>query len=113
MDAPATPSSLGEDAARDASDDEMRDVAAGSSPAMARLYDLTSARVFGLILGVVSDRVHAEELLQDTYVEVWQRARDVAGERGGASDLICAIALRRATAYNRTAGPTADLDLSA
>ena len=49
-------------------------VAAGEQDAFARLYDLLSPRVFGLILRVLVDRAQSEEVLQEVFLEVWQSA---------------------------------------
>ena len=38
-----------------------------------RLYDLTSARLFGIICRINRERGEAEEVLQETYVKVWSR----------------------------------------
>lgn len=90
------PSRIGGDAAWGAEADLMTHIASGSQTALAQLYDLTCARVFGLILSVIDARASAEEVLQDTYVHVWSHAREFATYRGTASAWIAEIARRRA-----------------
>jgi RNA polymerase sigma factor (sigma-70 family) len=52
----------------------LRAVATGSSSAMAELYELTRLKVFSICLDVCQDRAAAEDVLQDVYERVWQRA---------------------------------------
>lgn len=49
-------------------------VAMGDRTAFARLYDRTSAKLFGVCLRVLNDRAEAEEVLQEVFVTVWNRA---------------------------------------
>ncbi len=49
-------------------------VAMGDRAAFNRLYDRTSAKLFGVCLRVLNDRVEAEEVLQDVFVTVWNKA---------------------------------------
>ncbi len=42
--------------------------------AFARLYDLTSPRVYGLVASILDDRAECDEVMQDAYLEVWRRA---------------------------------------
>lgn len=46
----------------------------GDRQAFARLYQLSSAHLFGVILRIQRDRALAEELLQEVYVNVWRAA---------------------------------------
>lgn len=68
--------------------------------AFAQLYGLTSRKLYGVALRIVRDRTVADDLLQDTYVKIWRRARSydpelaspiawmVAIIRNGAIDMI-------------------------
>jgi RNA polymerase sigma-70 factor (ECF subfamily) len=40
------------------------------------LYEATSAHLFGVAIGLLHDRARAEEVLQEAYVRVWQRAAE-------------------------------------
>ncbi len=54
----------------------------GDEAAFAELYDLTSARVFGLARRVVRDPAQSEEVAQEAYLEIWrQSARFDAADR--------------------------------
>ncbi len=41
---------------------------------MRTVYDLTSAKLFGICLRISHDREGAEDILQDVYVKVWRHA---------------------------------------
>ena len=49
---------------------------ADSEAALRELYDLTSSRLYGLALRVVSDRDLAEDVLQEAYLNIWRIAGD-------------------------------------
>ena len=44
--------------------------------AFARLYELTSPKLFGVALRIVRQEHLAEEVLQDCYIRIWNRAPD-------------------------------------
>jgi RNA polymerase sigma-70 factor (ECF subfamily) len=46
--------------------------ALGDRAAFARLYDLTSAHLFAVVLRIQRDRALAEDLLQEVYVSAWK-----------------------------------------
>ena len=48
--------------------------ALGDKAAFESLYGATSAKLFGVCLRVLNDRVEAEEVLQDVFVTVWNKA---------------------------------------
>ncbi|MGH8230098.1 MAG: RNA polymerase sigma factor, partial [Steroidobacteraceae bacterium] len=56
----------------------------GDLKALAELYDLTVARLFGLAQLIVRNRLDAEEVISDTYIEVWRNAHRFDPERGAA-----------------------------
>ena len=49
-------------------------VALGDRRAFHRLYDRTSAKLFGVCLRVLQDRAVAEEVLQEVYLRIWDKA---------------------------------------
>lgn len=49
-------------------------LAAGERAAMRPLYDLTSDKLFAIILRVTMDRGAAEDLLQETYIKIWNNS---------------------------------------
>jgi RNA polymerase sigma-70 factor (ECF subfamily) len=88
-------------------------VADGDQQAFARLYDLLSPRVFGLILRVLVDRSQSEEVLQEVFLEVWQSASRFAPNRGQGRSWILTIAHRRAVDRVRSAQSSTDRDVRA
>jgi RNA polymerase sigma-70 factor (ECF subfamily) len=85
-------------------------VAQGDQNAFARMYDLLSPRVFGLILRVLVDRAQSEEVLQEVFLEVWQSAGRFAPNRGQGRSWILTIAHRRAVDRVRSAQASTDRD---
>ncbi len=68
----------------------------GSEEAFAEFYDMTSARVHGLILSVIRAPDLAAEVTQEVYVEVWRQAARWAPEKGSVRAWMNTIAHRRA-----------------
>jgi len=88
-------------------------VANGDQAAFARLYDMLSPRVFGLILRVLVDRSQSEEVLQEVFLEIWQSASRFAPNRGQARSWILTIAHRRAVDRVRSSQASTDRDVRA
>ena len=51
-------------------------VAAADESALRELYDLTSAKLYGVAVRVVSNREWAEDVLQEAYLSIWRIAAD-------------------------------------
>ena len=51
-------------------------VARRDRDAFRSLYEATSAHLFGVAVSLLHDRARAEEVLQEAYVRVWQRAAE-------------------------------------
>ena len=88
-------------------------VANGDQQAFARLYDMLSPRVFGLILRVLVDRSQSEEVLQEVFLEIWQSAGRFAPNKGQGRSWILTIAHRRAVDRVRSAQASTDRDVRA
>ena len=58
----------------------LRRVARGDEAAFASLYDATAARVHGLVLRVVRDPAQAEEVTQETFLQVYRHLPSFRGE---------------------------------
>ena len=77
-------------------------VAQADEAAMARLYDLTSPSVFGLVLKILRDRAAAEEVTLDVYVQVWKQAGQFSTQRGSATSWLLMMARSRAIDHIRS-----------
>lgn len=51
-------------------------IAQKDEAALRELYEQTSSKLYGLALRVVSSRDHAEDVLQETYMNIWRIAGD-------------------------------------
>ena len=72
--------------------------------AFRQLYDLSSAKLFGICLRICGERQAAEDVLHDVYLTVWRRAG--AFEPGRASPItwLATIARNRAIDWRRAQG---------
>ena len=68
----------------------------GDEDAFAELYDMTSARVHGLVLSVLRAPDLAAEVTQEVYVEIWRQAARWSPEKGSLRAWMHTIAHRRA-----------------
>lgn len=64
--------------------------------ALASLYDATSSRVFGLVGRIVNEVALAEEVVEDTYWQVWREAARFDAARGRPLTWLLAMARSRA-----------------
>jgi RNA polymerase sigma-70 factor (ECF subfamily) len=70
--------------------------ARGDRDAFRALYDATAPKLFGIILRIIRNRPVAEEILQETYIRVWQSAERFAPEAGHPLAWLSTIARNRA-----------------
>jgi RNA polymerase sigma-70 factor, ECF subfamily len=78
--------------------------ARGDRQALRRLYDLYSPAAMAIALRMLKNRPVAEEIVQDTFVEVWRRAREYDASRGTVSAWVATIARTRALDRLRAEG---------
>lgn len=78
------------------SDEELMALIAGrNESAFAELYDRFSPRIFGLLLKLLRERAAAEDVLQETFVQVWNQADKFNADLGSVAVWIGTIARRR------------------
>jgi len=75
--------------------------AAGDQGGLHELYRATSAKLFGVCLRICQDREAAEDVLQQVYIKVWDRAGRFDAERGSPITWLCAIARNTALDWLR------------
>jgi RNA polymerase sigma factor (sigma-70 family) len=68
----------------------------GDRAAFARLYTLTSAHLFGVVLRINRDRAQAEDVLQEVYVNVWRAAQSFDAAQSQPLTWLTSIARNRA-----------------
>jgi RNA polymerase sigma-70 factor (ECF subfamily) len=74
----------------------LRQVAQGDVDAFGTFYDLTRARVFGLVTRVLRDAGYSEETTQDVYLQVWRAAANYDPAAGTPLAWLLTLAHRRA-----------------
>ncbi len=92
------------DAAREALRADIVRLAAGERDALARIYESTSAKLFGICLRILGDEREAEDALQDVYVELWKRACRYDPSRASPISWLSVMARNRAVDRLRAGG---------
>jgi len=72
--------------------------------AMGELYDRYGKLAYSLIYRIVRDTGVAEDLVQETFLRVWNRAQGFDAERGALGPWLLAVARNRAIDYVRSSG---------
>ena len=88
--------STGTDAETRSDAELVADLRAGSSAAMAALYDRYAAMVYRVALSLNPDRGAAEDVIQETLLALWNRAELFDPARGSLGGWLAAIARNRA-----------------
>jgi RNA polymerase sigma-70 factor (ECF subfamily) len=71
-------------------------VAGGDRAALQFVYRRTAAKLFGVCLRILPDKIEAEDVVQEVYVTVWRRAGTFDPDRGSPIAWLAAIARNRA-----------------
>lgn len=75
----------------------------GDRAAFRRVYDATSAKLFGVALRILHDRQTAEDVLQDAYVIIWNKAAAYDPARASPITWLATITRNRAIDRLRSA----------
>lgn len=75
---------------------DLRRAASGDSAALRQVFDSTSAKLMGICLRILKDRDEAEDVLQEIYVTIWNRAGSFDPERASPVTWLATIARNRA-----------------
>jgi len=89
-------------------DQLLRDVAGQDLAAFRELYDRTASRLLAVTLRICRDRTLAEDVLQEVYIQVWQRAASFDPSRSSARTWMTVIARNRAIDHIRRKGRPGD-----
>ncbi len=86
-------------------------VSTGSKQAFTELYNLFSARVYGLANRVLRDSNQAEEVAQEIFLEIWRRASRFDRSRGSGTSWIMTITHARSVDRVRQSQAARERDL--
>lgn len=79
-------------------------MAGGDAAAFAEVYDRHGAILFGVLLRILRSRSDAEDVLQDTFLQIWQRAASFDPGRGNPISWLVLLARSRALDRLRARG---------
>jgi RNA polymerase sigma-70 factor (ECF subfamily) len=83
----------------------------GDRPAFEELYNATRSKLFAVSLRIVRERQLAEEVLQDSFVSIWNHAADYAQARSAPTTWMTAIVRNRSLdVLRRGAHEVSDVD---
>jgi len=86
-------------------------IAKGDRAAFHSLYESTSAKLFATISPIVANRAEAEEILQDAYIRVWEKAGSYDVSRGRPMSWLITIARHGALDRKRRGAGRVMIDL--
>ena len=84
--------------------------ALGDRNAFAELYRATSSKLFAVSLRIVRERPLAEEVLQDSFVNIWRRSSDYAAAKSAPLTWMTAIVRNRSLDVVRRTREEHDVD---
>lgn len=96
---------------RDELSDELQRIAQGDAMAFVRVYQATSAKLYGIIVRILDRGDLADEVLQDVYLSVWVRAKDYKPELASPITWLATIARNRALDETRRKKPSSIEDM--
>jgi RNA polymerase sigma-70 factor (ECF subfamily) len=100
----ASPTPSAGDGARARLVEALAAVAGGDRKALKTVYDLTAAKLMGVCLRICQDREAAEDVMQDVYLKVWDRAGRFDASRASPITWLCTIARNTAIDWRRSRG---------
>lgn len=112
---PVSRSAATQDLAADDLDRLLIGVAAGDRHAFESLYRATSSRLFAICLRVLHERADAEDVLQEVYTTIWNKAGQYDAGRANAMAWLAMIARNRAIDRIRSTparGSQADIEVA-
>lgn len=82
----------------------MKKIKAKDDKALAELYDLYNRLLFGMIISVVKKREEAEDVLQEVFVKIWEKAHSFNEDRGNVYSWIVTLTRNKAIDRIRSKG---------
>lgn len=84
--------------------------AGGDRAAFQSLYERSSGKLFGVILRILKNKEKSEDVLQDVFLKIWQKAGSYDSAYGKPITWMATIARNRAIDIVRATRPTQTLD---
>lgn len=85
--------------------------AAGDRRAFALLYERTSAKLYGICLRLMGNEPEAQEVLQETYIRIWQKVERFDSSKASPITWLAVLARNKAIdRLRQRARPTESLD---
>jgi RNA polymerase sigma-70 factor (ECF subfamily) len=84
-------------------EDLLQEIAKGDTAAFSEFYDRYSRIVFGALMRILKDKIEAEDILQDVFLQVWWKADTFKPELGIPRNWLVRIAHNRAINLVRSA----------
>jgi RNA polymerase sigma-70 factor, ECF subfamily len=84
----------------------LKAIGEGQKPALSLLYGRFAPRLFGLILQIVKNRNVAEDVLQETFLQIWQKAHLYDSQKAKPEVWLLLLARSRAIDQCRRQRPT-------
>jgi len=89
-------------------------IAAGERLALRQLYERTSAKLYGICMRLLGDEGEAQDVMQEVFTTVWQRAGQFDSAKAGAITWLAVLARNRSIdRLRRRRAPGAPLDEAA
>ncbi len=85
-------------------------IAGGNQDALKSLYGAQSARLFGIAMAILRDRPAASDVLQESFIRIWQRAGQFDRSDSDPDTWLAAIARHAALDIARARGREAPTD---
>jgi len=82
-------------------DDLLYRCALHDAKALSKLYELTSSKLFALCLKIVTRQDIAEDVLQDSFINIWNKADQFRGDKGSALSWMVGIVRNKAIDWIR------------
>lgn len=97
---------LGAYSGKGASDEQalMKRVKAEDTKALEELYDLYKSLLFGMIVSIVKTREEAEDLLQEVFMKIWEKAYTFDEDQGNVYSWIVTLTRNKAIDRIRSKG---------
>lgn len=87
-------------------------VAQGDRAAFAALYQATAAKLYGVVLRILNRRDLSDEVLQEVYLKIWERAAEFDVQRSSPITWMVTIARNRALDLKRRKQPDSLEDMA-